>query len=1045
MSLKTRLFLCTCVLASGLGTGPSQSQNLGGIINLMGEMIEQDMRNQDQRRRMDAERQIYRERQQAIRREEQARLDEARRQEILLIKRLQTALSKLGFYTSAIDGDRGPGTKKAEVLFSRAFGFSDIPLDEHSISQIEDLAVRGFRSADELREATAAGFDLREDFLAAKAGGFASAQDYSDARQEGFASFQEYRRYRLSGFDKPADYRVAAEGGFDQRAEFEAARAAGFADRAEFINFKASGHTDKRAYEAALAAEAAATAAFAACVEVGPQGDLEKILDICLTAIIAGADSHQMKPYLEEIRAKLDEQLRQLSEHSSAVSTEVASTGETTVHQSDASVFLVTRAKLLEAQRQLECGLAILEESWANATAICQEAQGSGTRTLEKLQTLASIELKAAGEAAEKEAEEKRRAAAAEQQRLALEAAHGRLEALLSDMGLFTKAKRSLVNPLDVAKAVVRLRQLEQSDDYEAIEQALIFTDQLLKGEPDFQAFLTEKQKASEIALVNARTTATADLQRMSSFIEIFVGANLLHESVNDLLQLQDKLASALQSGQDQQIFNMQKAASAEIARLNLSSALSNYVYEENAPSTTEVQQAPNGIAVTDLNRGLLEGDRKDVLLVGNFTPQASHLLVDLTGKTTFDGGLVDYCWIGADSTKPPLLDHVLPALRSHGAETFRSLGSCGSSQAVNADVLLVERGEFLSRNVLDVTPILQAFESNQFKLIQTIAWADVGRSAEDDGRMADTIRNEVLGQARVGFGVVRFEGESGELCLVVQPDEAEFHQRALAIRSIDLERFLPVDIGAVAMTLDRAFASVQKRACKAVYASESDMAKLLQGLQNVDAPHSVLPVWIDQEMISEGRALAQRSEDEKQKEIAARRQELEADAALRKRKREAAEVVRVEREKELRGRYSQESRAAYNDLSQLSKSFMEGSSENSVIFTRLFPELGSWKMGWKNDSWELEKYEDRLVDYGTADWKNRKLEAVIIETSVTTKNAIRGEYSKSCYLLAYLIDSEFQVRRDPMVEPCETSAPALRQWQVSRGFESRWVASITE
>lgn len=66
-----------------------------------------------------------------------------------------------------------------------------------------------------------------------------------------------------------------------------------------------------------------------------------------------------------------------------------------------------------------------------------------------------------------------------------------------------------------------------------------------------------------------------------------------------------------------------------------------------------------------------------------------------------------------------------------------------------------------------------------------------------------------------------------------------------------------------------------------------------------------------------------------------------------------------------------------------------------------------------------------------------------MVETSITTKNAVRGEYSQACFVLAYLIDSEFQVRRDPMVEPCETATSALQQWRSSRGFESRWIASL--
>ncbi len=88
-----------------------------------------------------------------------------------------------------------------------------------------------------------------------------------------------------------------------------------------------------------------------------------------------------------------------------------------------------------------------------------------------------------------------------------------------------------------------------------------------------------------------------------------------------------------------------------------------------------------------------------------------------------------------------------------------------------------------------------------------------------------------------------------------------------------------------------------------------------------------------------------------------------------------------------------------------------------------------------------VDRYNDELVDYGTADWQGRRLEAVVIKTSVTTKNAVRGEYSDACFVFGYLIDNEFEMRRDPITLPCETASTGLQTWQTGRSFESRWVS----
>src|SRR3546814_6278466 len=64
-------------------------------------------------------------------------------------------------------------------------------------------------------------------------------------------------------------------------------------------------------------------------------------------------------------------------------------------------------------------------------------------------------------------------------------------------------------------------------------------------------------------------------------------------------------------------------------------------------------------------------------------------------------------------------------------------------------------------------------------------------------------------------------------------------------------------------------------------------------------------------------------------------------------------------------------------------------------------------------------RISDGVRDYGAAEWKGRRLEAVAIRDPITTKNAIRGECAEPCFVLHYLIDSEFEVHRDPIVGPC--------------------------
>lgn len=1041
MSVRFGATLLSCVAVLSFAGTPAAAQDIGGIINLMGRVIEQDMRNQQERRQRQAEQRVYIQRQRAVAREKQVRIDEARRQEIILVKRLQTALSSLGFYKSKIDGDRGPGTRKAEALFAEAFDVPQINLDEPTVSALEAIAAQGFRNGEEHRNATTAGFTNRADYIAAMEGGFETARDYETARRQGFDSFEEFRFFRISGFKEPADYRIARQGGFTDSAEFETATALGFSDRKEYLDFKSTGFADKKAYEAAKAEQLTIDKAVATCDELSIGEDLVQAVDACVAAVSLGATA-PLKPSLERLSQRIDGSLKIEQADGPNADVQVASQAMESQNLPGAGAFLARRADLRSARQKLACGSAIVDANWNDADEQCGLAlQSDATNEIRQLKAKAGEEVAAARAEAERLERERKAAADAEQNRLALDSARHRMARLMSTMTEFGAAKGTFGNAIEIAKAAVRLKQLEKSEDVASIEQAILNAEELLKSEEKFQKFLADMQRASETAQVNARATALAEIRRTEAFITQFVGSNVLHDAVNDLLILQGKLSAAKSSEQDEQLFHVQKEAKSEIERIGLSEDLASFVYEENAPKTADVAQADNGLAITEDNRVLLEGNDKDVVILGNFTPGAPHLLVNLVGNTTLDGGIASYCWIGRDATSPPLIDLVSPVLRRLGASTMEPSGACNRQNALKQDILVVERGALLTRDILEARDLIVAFEKSELKAIQTIAWDEVGAAAEERKKLSQTIRDDVVAGVRTGFGFIQIENSSDAICMVVEPRELPFHEYALEIIGPELQRAGPLLKRRASMSLDRAFAGAQKNTCHVIYASAQNMARLIEAVQKLNSTATILPLWVEATLIDEGRSLAKKSEQERQAEIAARRQEMEAAAALAKKKSQDDAIVRARRQEELRDRYSQEARSAYNELSVIQKAYISGDAAKAGQFASLFPDIVRWKREMAANGWELDEYDDELVDYGTASWKGRRLEAVTLKAVISTKNPVRGEYATACFVTGYLMDTEFDKRRDAIAVDCGVSGRALSDWQTSRLFESRWIA----
>lgn len=1049
LSLQVRSNVLAFLIASLTASASTvaAAQDMGGFINLLGNVIEQDMRNQQQRQRMQREDQYYRQQQQQqqqqqkmMRQAEQAKLNEERRKEVLLIKRLQSAMSKLGFYSSKIDGDRGPGTLAAENLLSTAFELPQLSLTEADLRYVESLAVTGFRSKDEMKRATIGGFRSRDEFLAAEKGGFSTASELAVARADGFSTSDDYQLFKTSGFVSGNEFRLARKGGFTDSSEFETSRSAGFNNRSDYLAFVESKLPDRKAYLAAQEAKEAAKIAVKQCSDGVDNKDITVSLATCIKVISLGVVAPPVHDAFNMIGMRLEQRLAQVAPPISKELKVAAVDGSVEQLDPSAGEFLAEYATLQDMSRKHACGVSILSKDWETAKTKCASVAGSSDVIIDALHAKAVQEAALAQREAEKDTERKRAEAQAEQDRLSLASAQDRMSTLIELLSHFTQAKRSLVKPIEVAKAIVRLRQLQTSQDSKAIEQAILQVDELLSVEEDYQKFIREQAQAKEIAAVNAKTTAIAEIYRIEAFIEDYVSRNLLDGAVSELLALQAKLVEARESDQDERVFNGQKLGLKEIQRLGLSSAIAAFVFDAIKPKVKTVEQASNGLAVTNGNRVLLEGDGRDILILGNFTAQAPHLIVNLLGETDFDQATATYCWLG-DGSKAPLADQVPSSLHVLGAEKLLPNGVCTPNSVLNNDIVLLPRADFLKINVLEARPVIDAFESNQLKLIQPILWADVGVAADAAAKLAATIRSEVIAGIRPGFGFVTFDNSATSLCMAVPTDHMGLHKRALAINEIALSRHLAPNLELSAVSLDRAFAGVQKNSCRAVYASDTDLVKLLEGLARIQIAHTFLPVWIEPITIAEGEALARKSAEDQAIEITARKQEIEAQIALTKKLGEEVGRQHERAQVAMRARYSQEARAAFNQLSDMSERFLRNTGDISADFSALFPSISQWNTQRQQASWKFDTYNGKLLDYGTAEWKGRRLEAVIVEVSLTTKNPARGEYSNDCFVVGYLIDQEFGVKRDAIEEPCVGSQDTLTTWQVSRNFESRWVA----
>jgi hypothetical protein len=108
-----------------------------------------------------------------------------------------------------------------------------------------------------------------------------------------------------------------------------------------------------------------------------------------------------------------------------------------------------------------------------------------------------------------------------------------------------------------------------------------------------------------------------------------------------------------------------------------------------------------------------------------------------------------------------------------------------------------------------------------------------------------------------------------------------------------------------------------------------------------------------------------------------------------------------------------------------------------------LFPAFASWLSRRFDDQWETTEVLSEIADYGKVQWNGRILDGIIVKTTVTQKNRIKGAYETNCFILGVVEDEEFSMPRDMFGVQCGSSWPTLDDWKARREFRNLLNADV--
>ncbi|MEW6123993.1 MAG: hypothetical protein AB1698_15375 [Pseudomonadota bacterium] len=644
---------------------------------------------------------------------------------------------------------------------------------------------------------------------------------------------------------------------------------------------------------------------------------------------------------------------------------------------------------------------------------------------------------------AEQKKQQEEKASAAKQEKVAKLVPVA--EQLIDEVSAFLKQNPTDPKMLAYAGGVASLGKALKGSDPAAIEKQIAALNALVQKDPKFADY--SRQRAEERREQNARELVglVKQAQAQRAFIVGFIARNPTSPAVETLLPL----AKALDDGLQQPTYDVLKPLTegADLAFLQsgLRKAYFNASTDPGSGGATPTASTgpaavasaaavPNPDAVrsslTEKNRFLLDGGVEDVVFLYNASSEAPHVLKNLKGDIVFERSAASACIFQKQDNRDST-NLTRRILSTYGLETI-SIDSrpCAPEKLRSFDVVMVRRAIMFREDPAYTLALLQQIEVGALVHLRTVSGSELDTQASVTARRAA----EIDAQTATGHGFVVLSNSSPLVCVVVEQDmpahDLLLSENAQGIRA-DMNKAPQFS----AMSLDAAFAGVKRGRCAVVYSDAGNLKTIIDALKRDGANYQLLALWISPDDLAAARTRASAALAEAQAQTFERQRAAgEAAKIAAIRVEEEARTRDAQREK-LRQAHGQKAQAASNTIANDVKAAIDGTDKAA---RDQYPVFFAWLDEKRRSQWDVFAVTSNVFEYGTVDWKGRRLEAGATRTELRVRNQVLGEYQDHCFVFAKVFDYEFLVARDFVVIPCGKEGQILA-WKNSRDFKSLW------
>ncbi|MFL2931959.1 MAG: hypothetical protein ACJZ47_04025 [bacterium] len=425
-----------------------------------------------------------------------------------------------------------------------------------------------------------------------------------------------------------------------------------------------------------------------------------------------------------------------------------------------------------------------------------------------------------------------------------VDSAHSIKDIFVLDVSLFSKTYQGDLDVLKLADLMKKIRQSNASK--ESVQKLKTF----MMRNKDFRLYYAKAKRKRESRRLEQMGSLQDSLKIKGRYLMQFSRKNITSPIAAEAVELVNKSRKILKRSGMKELIQTDRELISFMLFNKLNSSFGEWKKSQHKVKKKTILKKKQANVRTLLAakgaRFIKKGNKNDVLVMVNLTPQSRNARLGIDGIIRFSGNKANACRFHKGKIQKKKLAFVKQKVHRLFQVRFSSLPQCDRVKFLKKDLILIRRDAFLTAPAPYAGALLTVVlkNSSKFKLLVKVASRDYEAEKVKRKILARQIESDIEEELRRGYGMITLNNRNTQICAVVKKQDV--HRRLLKgfidITSIHTLRKFSRTIFS---SNDKVFSFAQKGQCGALYANEDGLRKFIKGLKTISVPYNIVPLWL--------------------------------------------------------------------------------------------------------------------------------------------------------------------------------------------------------